>query len=158
MVFLSNPEPVGAGETLAVSQARDLGTWYGKEGSDGLPYGPYGPAHALILVPAFKMGTFVTKTFDVPAEGAVFVWGAAVVSLSRSAGRAGDGVVSWPAWPAGSFPSCCAFGCPWESLSRHHFGPTQGPFSRRFGLRCSSWQQHRRWNTAPGQERSTWGR
>ena len=67
--------------TLAVSQARDLGTWYGKEGSDGLPYGPYGPAHPLILVPAFKMGTFVTKAFDVPAEGAVFVWGVAVVSF-----------------------------------------------------------------------------
>jgi len=52
--------------SLAVPQAKQHDTWYGREGVDGRPYTGYGPAHAWMVVPFYSLGRTAGAALGIP--------------------------------------------------------------------------------------------
>ena len=55
MIFFQ-AESLALHGSLAVPQAKQHATWYGREGVDGQPYTGYGPAHAWLVTPFYGLG------------------------------------------------------------------------------------------------------
>ena len=55
MIFFQ-AESLALRGSLAVPQAKQHDTWYGRDGVDGQPYTGYGPAHAWMVVPFYSLG------------------------------------------------------------------------------------------------------
>ena len=54
--------------SLAVPQAKQHDTWYGREGVDGQPYTGYGPAHAWIVVPFYSLSRTAGDNLGIPEQ------------------------------------------------------------------------------------------
>lgn len=67
MIFFQ-AESLALRGSLAVPQAKQHDTWYGREGMDGQPYTGYGPAHAWMVVPFYSLGRAAGETLGVPEQ------------------------------------------------------------------------------------------
>ncbi|MEE8348698.1 MAG: hypothetical protein V3R94_03950 [Acidobacteriota bacterium] len=77
MIFFQ-AESLALNGSLAVPQAVEHDTWYGREGVDGQPYTGYGPAHAWAVVPFYYLGRTTAAILDIPEQhrDLIFYWGA----------------------------------------------------------------------------------
>ena len=82
MIFFQ-AESLALRGSLAVPQAKEHDTWYGREGINGQPYTGYGPAHAWVVVPFYALGRAGGGTLGIPAPSRdLILYLGAVVSNS----------------------------------------------------------------------------
>ena len=69
--------------SLAVPQAKQYDTWYGREGVDGQPYTGYGPAHAWVVVPFYSLARSAGASLGIPEQSRdLILYGGAIASNS----------------------------------------------------------------------------
>lgn len=145
MIFFQ-AESLALRGSLAVPQAKQHDTWYGREGVDGQPYTGYGPAQAWVVVPFYSLARSAGAHLGIPEQSRdLILYLGAIVSNSvlaallaclfhyvlcrlevplRISFAASLGLVfATPIWPYTgtlfwrSGPLCCC-SLPWRSWSK----------------------------------------